>query len=86
MTTNEDWYVYIVRCNDDTFYTGVARDLARRIQQHNQGNAGARYTRARRPVELVYQETAADRSTAQQREYRIRKLNAAEKRRLIASQ
>lgn len=86
MTTNEDWYVYIVRCNDDTFYTGVARDLARRIQQHNHGNAGARYTRARRPVELVYQETAADRSTAQQREYRIRKLSAAEKRRLIASQ
>lgn len=86
MTTDENWYVYIVRCSDNTFYTGVARDLARRIQQHNQGNAGAKYTRARRPVELVYQEKAADRSSAQQREYRIRKLSVAEKRQLIASQ
>jgi putative endonuclease len=86
VTINEGWYVYIVRCSDDTFYTGVARDLTRRIQQHNHGNAGAKYTRARRPVELVYQETAADRSAAQQREYRIRKLSAAEKRQLVASQ
>lgn len=81
-----NWYVYIVRCNDDTFYTGVATDLERRLAQHNRGNAGARYTRARRPVELVYQETAVDRSSAQQREYRIRKLSVAEKRRLIADQ
>lgn len=81
-----NWYVYIVRCNDDTFYTGVAKDLERRLDQHNHGSAGARYTRARRPVELVYQETAVDRSSAQQREYRIRKLSVTEKRRLIAGQ
>ncbi len=86
MTIDESWYVYIVRCNDGTFYTGVARDLNRRIQQHNHGNAGAKYTRARRPVELVYHETAADRSSAQQREYRVRKLSVAEKRQLIANQ
>jgi putative endonuclease len=86
VTIDESWYVYIVRCNDGTFYTGVARDLNRRIQQHNHGNAGAKYTRARRPVELVYHETAADRSSAQQREYHVRKLSVAEKRQLIANQ
>ncbi len=81
-----NWSVYIVRCSDGTFYTGVAKDLERRIQQHNQGNAGAKYTRARRPVELVYRETAVDRSTAQQREYQIRKLSVVQKQQLIAGQ
>lgn len=82
----ENWHVYIVRCNDGTFYTGVAKDLERRIQQHNHSNAGAKYTRTRRPVELVYREAAADRSSAQQREYQLRKLSAAQKRQLITGQ
>lgn len=82
----ENWHIYIVRCSDDTFYTGVAKDLERRLHQHNHGSAGAKYTRARRPVELVYREAASDRSTAQQREYQIRKLSAAQKRQLIAGQ
>ena len=82
----DNWHVYIVRCNDDTFYTGVAKDLERRLHQHNHSSAGAKYTRARRPVELVYREVAADRSTAQQREYQLRKLSAAQKRLLIAGQ
>ncbi len=80
------WQVYMVRCSDDTLYTGVARDLKRRIQQHNHGNDGAKYTRARRPVTLVYNEPARDRSSAQQREYQIRKLSTARKRQLIAGE
>ncbi len=78
------WSVYIVRCSDGTFYTGVAKDLERRLHQHNHLNTGAKYTRTRRPVELVYREAAADRSSAQQREYQLRKLSAAQKRLLIS--
>ncbi len=81
--SNDFWFVYILRCSDNTLYTGVARDPEKRLQQHNHGNKGAKYTRARRPVELVYQESAKDRSAAQQREYRIRQLSAAQKRELI---
>jgi len=81
--STDNWFVYIVRCSDNTLYTGVARDLAKRLQQHNHGRDGAKYTRARRPVTLVYQEHAANRSEAQQREYAIKQLSAAQKRRLI---
>jgi putative endonuclease len=83
--TTDSWFVYIVRCADDTLYTGIARDLERRLRQHNHGSAGAKYTRSRRPVELVYRECAANRSMAQQREHRIRQLSAAQKRQLIKS-
>lgn len=79
------WYVYIVRCRDNSLYTGIARDLERRLTEHNEGNRGARYTRSRRPVELVYQETHPDRSTALRREYEIKQLSARQKRVLIAS-
>lgn len=82
--STDSWFVYIVRCNDNTLYTGVAKDLAKRLQQHNHGNDGAKYTRGRRPVELVYREHAASRSMAQQREYSIKRLSAAQKRQLIA--
>jgi putative endonuclease len=80
----DSWFVYIVRCSDSSLYTGIAKNLEKRLQQHNHGKEGAKYTRARRPVELVYQETAPDRAAAQQREYRIKQLSAAQKRRLIA--
>jgi putative endonuclease len=65
-------------------YTGVSNNLPARVKSHNAGR-GARYTRSRRPVELVYQEAAADRGAAQQREYAIRKLDARQKRALIAA-
>ena len=68
------WHVYIVRCADRTLYTGVARDLAARIEAHNEGR-GAKYTRSRRPVKLVYQEPAADRSAALRREHAIKRLD-----------
>jgi putative endonuclease len=77
------WFVYIVRCADDTLYTGISNDVAARIKRHNTGQ-GAKYTRSRRPVQLVYQEAAADRAEAQRRENAIRRLRANAKRQLIS--
>lgn len=70
------WTVYILRCADDTLYTGVTTDLERRLQEHNAGGRlGARYTRSRRPVALLHQESAASRAQACQREAAIKKLS-----------
>ena len=80
-----DWVVYLLRCADDSLYTGVARDLERRLQQHNGELAGgARYTRGRRPVSLLWSEACASRSVAQQREAAIKKLSRREKLRLAS--
>ena len=78
------WYVYMVRCADSTIYTGITRDINARVLQHNAGH-GAKYTRSRRPVVLVYQEGVADRGAALRREYEIKCLTAHEKHRLILS-
>lgn len=78
-----DWYVYIVRCADRTLYTGVATDVRARIAKHNQGK-GAKYTRGRRPVRLVYREPAGSRGAALKREHAVKRLTRAAKRRLIA--
>lgn len=80
----QGWYVYILQCSDDTFYTGITTDIDRRLNEHNHGSNGARYTRARRPVRLVYSETCTSRSQAQQQEYRLRKLPRREKLALVA--
>ncbi|MBX3664592.1 MAG: GIY-YIG nuclease family protein [Burkholderiales bacterium] len=78
------WQVYIARCADGTLYTGIARDADRRIAEHNAGKgAAANYTRARRPVVLVYTEPAENRSEASRREYRIKQLSRAEKLALV---
>lgn len=74
-------FVYIVRCADDTLYTGWTTDVARRVAQHNAGR-GAAYTRTRRPVTLVYCEEVPDRSAALRREYAIKQLDRAHKERL----
>ena len=67
------YYVYIVKCADATLYTGIATQLDRRIEEHNSSPKGAKYTRIRRPVKLVYSEEYADRSAASKREYEIKK-------------
>ncbi len=67
------YYVYIVKCADDTLYTGISTQLERRIEEHNSSDKGAKYTRVRRPVELVYSEEYPDRSAASKREYEIKK-------------
>ena len=76
-----DWSVYIVQCADQTLYTGIAKDIIQRLAQHNAGS-GAAYTRGRRPVVLVYQEPASDRSAALRREAAIKRLPVAAKRAL----
>lgn len=82
MTTAADtpWFLYMVRCADDTLYTGITTDLARRLGEHNgDGRLGARYTRSRRPVVLVYSEPAASRAAAASREAAIKKLTRRQK-------
>ncbi len=80
--TPASWHVYVVRCADDTLYTGVSTNVPDRVATHNSGR-GAKYTRARLPVTLVYSEAARDRSTAQQREHAIKKLPVLKKQELI---
>lgn len=75
-------YVYILTCSDGTLYTGWTTDLAERLAAHQAGR-GARYTRTRRPVKLVYQETCPDRSSAMKRESAIKKLTRAKKLALL---
>ncbi|MES9858098.1 MAG: GIY-YIG nuclease family protein [Sedimenticola sp.] len=78
-----NWYVYLLRCRDNSLYTGITTDLERRLHEHNHSAKGARYTRARRPVVLVYCEQVKDRASACRREWEIRQLNATAKRALI---
>lgn len=82
MSNPAPWFVYLLRCADGSFYAGITTDLARRLDEHNNGVAGAKYTRARRPVTLAWSEPAADRSAASKREYAVRNLPRAEKERL----
>ena len=80
------YYVYIVICSDETLYTGIATELERRIEEHNNSDKGAKYTRVRRPVKLVYSEEYPNRSAASKREYMIKKkMNRAQKLSLIKS-
>jgi predicted GIY-YIG superfamily endonuclease len=81
-TPGISWVVYVLRCADGTLYTGITNDLERRLLQHNTGRA-SRYTRSRRPVRLVYFETAANRSLALRREAAIKALSRQEKERLV---
>ena len=76
------WQVYIVRCADETLYTGIALDVTKRIDEHNNSHLAARYTRTRRPVVLVYAEACESRSQACRREIAIKKLSRREKQRL----
>lgn len=78
-------YVYILRCADDTLYCGSTNDLEKRVHLHNHAKAGAKYTRARRPVTLVYHERFRTLARARAREAAIKRLTRAEKFELIAS-
>lgn len=76
----------MLRCADDTFYTGITTDLPRRLREHNgEAAGGAKYTKPRRPVTLVYQKTCNSRGRAQQHEYAIKQLTRKEKYELIAA-
>lgn len=79
------YLVYILRCSDDTLYTGITRNLARRIDEHNTSARGAKYTRSRRPVALVYHEACTDKSGALRREMAIKKMTRQQKEALWIS-
>ncbi len=76
------WYVYILRCGDGTLYTGITDDVPRRLASHRAGR-GAKYTRGRGPLELVWQEEVPDKSAALRREIAIKRLARKEKEKLI---
>lgn len=76
------WFVYMLRCGDGTLYTGVTDDIPRRLAAHRSGK-GAKYTRGRGPLELVYQEEVPDKSAALRREHQIKRLTRQGKERLI---
>lgn len=76
-------YVYIVECSDSTLYTGYTNDPVRRIEEHNSGD-GAKYTRGRGPVKLVYLEEFSGKSEAMKREYEIKQLSRSDKLELIS--
>ena len=73
------YFVYVLKCNDGTLYTGITSDLWRRVGEHNSSKLGAKYTKVRRPVTLVYSKEFTDRSTAMIEEARIKKLSRSEK-------
>lgn len=75
-------YVYVVECADDSLYTGYTTDVDRRVAEHNDGT-GAKYTRSRRPVELVHVERYASRSAAMSREYEVKQFSRRQKERLV---
>ena len=77
------YFVYIVQCSDDTLYTGITTDIKRRVEEHNSSDKGAKYTKLRRPVKLVYSEEAENRSCASKREYAIKKLSREKKLELM---
>jgi len=76
------WYVYMLRCGDGTLYTGITDNVERRLAAHRAGK-GAKYTRGRGPLELVYQEKTLDKSAALRLEYQIKRLTRQEKEQLI---
>ena len=78
------WVVYIIRCGDGSLYTGITDDLERRFKAHESGK-GAKYTRGRGPLELVYRENCVDHSEALKREYALKKLPREQKLKLISA-
>ncbi len=81
---SKKWQVYILRCADNSLYTGITTDIKRRLNEHNFSNTlGAKYTRVRRPVNLVFQEEMASRSLASRKEYQLKKLVKSSKEKII---
>ena len=78
------WYLYILKCGDGTFYTGIATDVLKRLEMHRSGK-GAKYTRGRGPLELVYSEECENHSQALKRECEVKKLTKERKQQLILS-
>jgi putative endonuclease len=82
-TRSVSWFVYILRCSDQTLYTGITTDLSQRLHEHNNTDKGAKYTRGRRPVSVIYCEEHPSRSLAASREYQIKVFSKQKKEQLI---
>lgn len=80
---HKPWYLYVVLCSDQTLYTGISTEVDRRLNEHNASLKGAKYTRARRPVELVYCMEYKNRSEAQKAEYKFKKMTKKQKEEII---
>jgi putative endonuclease len=81
-----DWTIYILRCSDNSLYTGITKNIAKRVEEHNTGGrSGAKYTRGRRPVRLVYKECATSRSDATRRENEIKRMQKGRKELLVSA-
>ncbi len=78
------YFVYILECSDGSLYTGITKDVTKRLDEHNHSDKGAKYTKARRPVKLLFTEPSLDRSSASKREYAIKKLTRFKKLELIS--
>ena len=81
--TDRRWWMYVARCSDNTLYTGITTDTSRRINEHNRTKKGARYTRSRRPVKLIYEIELDSQSSALRSEIRFKKLSRSEKIQVI---
>ncbi len=77
------YFIYILECSDKSLYTGITKDMNKRLDEHNNSFKGAKYTKARRPVKLLYKESSDNRSTASKREYEIKKFTRLKKLELI---
>ncbi len=87
MNEKTSWFVYMLRCADKSLYTGICKHLQQRLNEHNYDNKkAAKYTRVRRPVELVYYENCSSRSDAASREYEIKQLPKLQKEALLTGQ
>ena len=82
--SDSQYSLYILRCGDGSLYTGIAIDVAKRLQEHELGKRGAKYLRGRGPLSLVFAQRLGDRSAATRAEYRIKRLNRADKEALVA--
>lgn len=79
----QKWFVYILQCDDNTLYTGITTNLKQRLHEHNHSPKGAKYTKGRRPVVLLYSEKHLSRSAAAGREYQIKRFTRKQKKQLI---
>lgn len=78
-SSNKSYTLYILKCSDDTYYTGIAIDVEKRLCEHNSSDKGAKYTRSRRPVTLMYQESCNNKSSALKRELVIKRMKRTQK-------
>ena len=80
------WYLYVLLCADGTYYTGITRDTKRRLHEHNNTKRGAKYTKVRRPVSLVFRKSFESRSAAQKAEYAFKRHSHAQKKQIVEAQ